>query len=421
MSESKKGIDDNKNNSRNIVIIGGGIQGVSVAYHIAKSSKLPPNSNIKILEATEIAHAASGKGGGFMAKTWGDGGVTETLHRLSFELYESLAEELQCTSYRKLPVLSVGPSANAGKSNKKLDSMMPGWLDGNYNRVSPLGLGDDTAQITPSEFTRKALDAVKDKVSIVYGTCTGIQLDDSDDSSKVTAVLYQTADGEDAAITCDSAIVSAGPWSCSAEDWFPTGTISLPMEGVKSTSIVWDPPSSDDVDATALFCGEDDRYSTHLEVYPRPDNTIYICGIGGSEYIPKDALKKGAFREENACLADESRVDAATESFKEMSRTYRAHGNVGKVQACMRPCPPDALPYMGEVFGVQGAYVNAGHNCWGIAWAPVCGKAMAELVLTGSCSCVDLSPFDPNRYTPGVGKRGGRGRKRLGMDVGEQW
>jgi len=46
---------------------------------------------------------------------------------------------------------------------------------------------------------------------------------------------------------------------------------------------------------------------------------------------------------------------------------------------------------------------------------------MAELVLTGSCSCVDLSPFDPNRYTPGVGKRGGRGRKRLGMDVGEQW
>merc|ERR1719203_415417 len=142
ISESKKGIDDNKNNSRNIVIIGGGIQGVSVAYHIAKSSKLPPNSNIKILEATEIAHAASGKGGGFMAKTWGDGGVTETLHRLSFELYESLAEELHCTSYRKLPVLSVAPGIRPGKRNN--NGLMPDWLDGNYNRVSVLGYGDDT-------------------------------------------------------------------------------------------------------------------------------------------------------------------------------------------------------------------------------------------------------------------------------------
>jgi len=401
--------------NRNIVIVGGGIQGVSIAYHLAKSPKLPPNSSIKILESTSIAHAASGKGGGFMAKTWGDGGVTERLHRLSFELYESLAAELQCTSYRKLPVLSVSPSVRAGKSNKK-DGIMPGWLDGNYNRVSVLGYGDDTAQITPSEFTKNALDAVKDKVSVVYGTCSGIELE----TDKVTGVSYQTPDGEDATLPCDSAIISAGPWSCAAEDWFPEGTISLPMEGVKSTSIVWDPPSDNNVDATALFCGEDDRFHTHLEVYPRPDNTIYICGIGGSKYIPKDQLKKGAFREENTCLADDTRVDAATSSFKEMSMTYR-NGNVGKVQACMRPCPPDALPYMGEVFGVQGAFVNAGHNCWGIAWAPACGMAMAELVLTGSCTCVDLAPFDPNRYTPGAGKRGGRGRKRLGMDVGEQW
>lgn len=59
-------------------------------------------------------------------------------------------------------------------------------------------------------------------------------------------------------------IVSAGPWSCAAEDWFPGQSIQLPMEGVKSTSIVWKKPQeSEKVDATALFCGEDDRYGTH--------------------------------------------------------------------------------------------------------------------------------------------------------------
>ena len=154
-----------------------------------------------------------------------------------------------------------------------------------------------------------------------------------------------------------------------------------------------------------------------MEVYPRPDGTIYICGIGGSDYIPKDELKAGAYRD--VCNAVESRVDAAFNAFRTMSNTYNANGELDKVQACMRPCPPDAMPYMGRIPGFEGAYINAGHNCWGIAWAPSCGKAMAELILEGECSSVDLRPFDPARFTKRV--RGGRGRKRRGESVGEQW
>jgi glycine/D-amino acid oxidase-like deaminating enzyme len=99
-----------------------------------------------------------------------------------------------------------------------------------------------------------------------------------------------------------------------------------------------------------------------VEVYPRPDGTIYLCGIGGSNYITKDELKVGAFREQ--CDANESRVKAATESFQSMSSLYEREGELDRTQACMRPCPPDAMPYMGAVPGVEGAYMNAGHNCW---------------------------------------------------------
>lgn len=156
---------------------------------------------------------------------------------------------------------------------------------------------------------------------------------------------------------------------------------------------------------------------TIVEVYPRPDGSIYICGIGGSDYIPKDELKEGAYREE--CNAKETRVDAASRSFREMSSLYNAKGELDKVQACMRPCPPDAMPYMGKIPGFEGAYINAGHNCWGIAWAPSCGKAMSELILEGESASVDLRPFDPARFTTQLS--GGRGRKRRGQSVGEQW
>ena len=45
---------------RNIVVVGGGIQGTSVAYHLAERG-----AKVRILEAKAPASAASGKGGGF--------------------------------------------------------------------------------------------------------------------------------------------------------------------------------------------------------------------------------------------------------------------------------------------------------------------------------------------------------------------
>jgi hypothetical protein len=55
----------------------------------------------------------------------------------------------------------------------------------------------------------------------------------------------------------------------------------------------------------------------------------------------------------------------------------------------------------------------------GIAWAPACGIAMTELILDGKSKSIDLSPFDPSRFTKKV--TGGRGRKQRGTNVGEQW
>ena len=416
---------------RNIVVIGGGIQGTSVAFHLAESSSLPPGSTITILEASKLASAASGKGGGFMARQWGDGSPTQTLHELAFDMYEELCPKLGVKSYRKLPVLSVSPGGNnKGKQdnkskNKQLAEIFPSWLDGSIGRVSPLGFGDDTAQVTPKEFVEKMLEYAnksgKMDVNVVIGKCIGIECADSDDGNKiVTGVKYASDDeqGEEHTLQADDVIISAGPWSCQAEMWFD-GAIQLPMEGVKSTSIVWKPPANEDVvDATALFCGEDHRFGTHLEVYPRPDGTVYICGIGGSDYITTSELKDSAFLSD--CPPKDDRVDAASSAFQMMSDTYATEGELSHAQACMRPCPPDAKPYMGKIPGYRGAYINAGHNCWGIAWAPACGKALSELVLDGESRSVDLRPFDPTRFTASSG-RGGRGRKKGSLNVGEQW
>ena len=169
--------------------------------------------------------------------------------------------------------------------------------------------------------------------------------------------------------------------------------------------------------ADNLFCISL-SWACPVEVYPRPDGSVYICGIGGSDYISTEDLKKGAFRE--VCDANTARVDAAKQSFQAMSAVYKDQGQLDRVQACMRPCAPDAMPYMGRIPGYVGAYCNCAHNCWGIAWAPACGQAMSELVWDGASTSIQLAPFDPARFTPDA-QRGGRGRKKQGSNVGEQW
>jgi hypothetical protein len=58
----------------------------------------------------------------------------------------------------------------------------------------------------------------------------------------------------------------------------------VPMEGVKSTSLVYREMEFAKSNPFALFCAEDPRFNTHLEVYPRPNGEVYICGCGGSDY-----------------------------------------------------------------------------------------------------------------------------------------
>lgn len=253
---------------KNVVVVGAGIQGSSVSYHLAKRG-----AKVTLLEAKETASAASGKGGGFMARSWGDGSPTQRLHELAFDMYETMAKELKCESYRKLPVLSVSAGYRKGiteaKKKPQLAGILPGWLDGEeYGRIAPLGLGDDTAQITPKEFVDKML-ADAPEIEVVLGSCSGIETDQGSErgNRKVTGVKYMARGdetSEELMLPADAVVISAGPWSCAAEDWFP-GAVQLPMEGVKSTSIVWKKPEDRDVDATALFCGEDNRFSTHCK------------------------------------------------------------------------------------------------------------------------------------------------------------
>jgi len=80
-----------------IVIAGAGLHGAALAYYLTRRGEKP-----LLVDRHSVAAAASGKGGGFLARDWGSG-PTEQLHTTSFALHQELAESLGVQSYRSPP------------------------------------------------------------------------------------------------------------------------------------------------------------------------------------------------------------------------------------------------------------------------------------------------------------------------------
>jgi D-amino-acid dehydrogenase len=63
----------------------------------------------------------------------------------------------------------------------------------------------------------------------------------------------------------------------------------------------------------------------------------------------------------------------------------------------LRPCSPDGLPYLGRTARFANLSIAAGHAMMGLSLSPVTGKIIAGL-LAGETSSFDLAQLSPDRY-----------------------
>ena len=182
------------------------------------------------------------------------------------------------------------------------------WLDGDIENIRLMD--PNGAQVAPLELCTKLIDAaIEEGAELRIGAAEGIETEPDGEIERVTGVIV---DGE--TVAADKVCVCLGPWAALAQDWF---NMPVPMTGVKSSSIVYKSKDDEPVKPFAIFCGEDHRYGTHLEIYPRNSGEVYICGIGGSEYVDGSQLRQGFLKKPSEVEADPARVKAATQCFSE--------------------------------------------------------------------------------------------------------
>jgi len=95
------------------------------------------------------------------------------------------------------------------------------------------------------------------------------------------------------------------------------------------------------------------------EVYPRPDGTIYLCGLtsdthaapeGGVSSVVTTEAKSARLRQIGAALCPELRADDV---------------DIVSSQACFLPVAADQWPAIGAVPKIPGLFAAVGHTWWG--------------------------------------------------------
>ena len=133
-----------------------------------------------------------------------------------------------------------------------------------------------------------------------------------------------------------------------------------------------------------------------------PENFPFVIDFAQSLYFHREGsgLLSG-MSNPNEKIRDDQRIDSDWELKHIESAIQRMPllGNSGiqARQAGLYEMTPDAHPIIGPT-PVEGFYLLSGFSGHGFMQGPICGKLMAEILIDGEATTVDISKLDYNRF-----------------------
>jgi len=371
--------------AQRVVIIGGGVTGLSVAYHLARAGE----RDVVVLEREQIASGATGQSAGGIRLQFSDA-VNIQLAQRSVPVFERFPEEFgaECDfrQYGYLILAATEDEEALFRQNVQLQRSLGVPVEilspEEAGRMVP-GLRTDDLRLATfcpkdgyadpySVAMAFAAAARRLGVRILEGhAVTGIEVRDG------RVVGVQTAQGP---FAVDVVVNAAGAWA--AEIGRMAG-LSLPIEPYRRQVFVTEP-----------FTELPERLPMVIDFYPH----FYFRREGpGILFGMTDLAEPPSFNTNMDWTFLEKVVEQALHRVPPLARASVRRGWAG-----LYDTTPDSNPILGRVPGLEGFVVAAGFSGHGFMLSPAVGECLAELIVTGESKAVDLTPLSINRFLSGA-------------------
>ncbi len=368
---------------RDVVIIGGGAVGTSIAYHLASDG-----ASVTIVERDSIASHASGFSGGLLNPT-SETGKLVPLHHQSFRMHEEMLDRIQeeagvDVQVLRMPHIELALTEDdiaVQKAELQRISYFPDfeseWLEpGDIRKLEPRITEDLRGGVLVEDVI------ILDSYKLTLATSRAAELHGAEIVLReATGIVYENdrAIGVELGgdrISCDSVVLALGPWSGAASLWLDIDVPVAPQKGELVRLEGFERPLG--FHLGTLYSG------MHSSAYQKADGLIWMGAtrIDGSGF---DTVPSGDALEQISSIG--IRMVPELESQRVVLQT-----------ACLRPVTPDGDPILGRVPGKDRLFIATGTAGQGILLAPVIGRAISDLVLTGETD-VEISPFGFERFS----------------------
>jgi sarcosine oxidase, subunit beta len=373
-----------------VIIIGGGVQGASLAFHLARRGV-----KATVFEKQFVGAGATGRSSGLVRMHYD----TEVEARLAWESFqyfrnwkELVGGECSFTRTGFIQIVSA-TQADQLKANIAMHQRIgiPALVitADDVRRLAPAFATDDfefaayepeSGYAMPSDTANALMTAARQRgARLVQGEAvTGLRVE----GGKVAGV--ETTAGVYAAPVVVNA---AGAWAGQIDKMVG---LDLPYDTWRHDTLFVARPAEQGPSHPTVI-------DFPNEMYFRPEGGLTLVGL-------EDGNPLGELPDGDADHAKSGFVERAIDRVclripaMEHGRLHSAHGGYDGIT-------PDQHPLLGAA-GPDGFYLDCGYSGTGFKTAPATGLCLAELIVDGAARTVDISSLAPQRFAEGRSIKG---------------
>jgi glycine/D-amino acid oxidase-like deaminating enzyme len=370
-----------------ILILGAGVVGTSIAFHLAGRKA----GRVMVVDQGSVAHGGSGRSSALVRMHYSFPPEVQ-LAAKSLAMFRDWPELVgRPGDFRKTGFVRVVPEgeidrlrANVAMQRSfgvnalvltaaELREVAPGWSFDDVPAAAyepDSGYGDGAGVAT--DFLSRARE-----MGVLYRSGTRVT------ALRASGGRVLGVDTEAGPIDAPIVVAATGPWS---RPLLAQVGFDLPVEPEFHEVAILRNPKGLPHSGPACI-------DSILAVYFRPEvgGLTLVGGFYGKRGVDPDEYPQSVSQDSLVSLAS-----GVAKRIPALEDASLARGITG-----VYDMSPDARPLLGEVPGVTGLHVAAGFSGMGFKISPAVGLVLSELLLDGRATTVDITPFRPGRFAEG--------------------